>query len=152
MTEWFPDATWERVPCGLADHPDCLRYISLAENTAAPWFKLSVFGELILNNGGPSEDSSLQEKIARHYANPLIHFLALPSDWTKYILVLLLCRWRPKPDEKNAELIEKLAHVMSHGAGTYQCAAHARRNEGRRGRLKEGDQRSRWHSQPEVYF
>ena len=44
MTEWFPDATWAPVPCGLADHPDFLLYISLAENTAAPWFKLSVFG------------------------------------------------------------------------------------------------------------
>ena len=42
------------------------------------------------------------------------------------------------------------AHVMSHGAGAHQCAAHARRSEGRRWRLKERDQRSRWHSQSEV--
>ena len=30
--------------------------------------------------------------------------------------------------------------MMSQGAGAYQCAAHAWRSEGRRGRLKEGDQ------------
>ena len=42
---------------------------------------------------------------------------------------------------------------MSHGAGAYQCAAHAHwRSEGRRGRLKEQDQRSRWHSQSEVWM
>ena len=52
MTERFPDATWAPVPCGLADHPDFLRYMSLVENTAGLWFKLSVFGELGLNSAG----------------------------------------------------------------------------------------------------
>jgi len=45
MTQWLPEDTRAPVPGGLADHPDVLPYISLAENTAAPWFKLSVFGE-----------------------------------------------------------------------------------------------------------
>ena len=52
MIPWFPDAIWAPVPGGLANHPDFLRYMSLVENTAGPWFKLSVFGELGLNNGG----------------------------------------------------------------------------------------------------
>ena len=52
MTEWLPDARWAPVPGGLADNPDFLRYMSLVENTAGPWFKLSVLGELGLNNAG----------------------------------------------------------------------------------------------------
>ena len=40
MTQWLPD------PGGLADHLDFLLYMSLIGNTAGPWFKLSVFGEL----------------------------------------------------------------------------------------------------------
>ena len=52
MISWFPDAKWEPVLGGLADHPDFLRYMSLVENTAGPCFKLSVFGELGLNNRG----------------------------------------------------------------------------------------------------
>ena len=36
MTQWLPEDTWALVPCGLADHPDVLPYISLAETTAAP--------------------------------------------------------------------------------------------------------------------
>ena len=34
------------VPGGLADHPNFLWYMSLAENNAGPWFELTVFGEL----------------------------------------------------------------------------------------------------------
>ena len=54
---WFPDAKWAAVPCCLADgraadHPDFLWYMSLVENTAWPWFKCSMFGELGLNNTG----------------------------------------------------------------------------------------------------
>ena len=30
---WFPDAKWTPVPGGLEDHPDFLRYMSLAENS-----------------------------------------------------------------------------------------------------------------------
>ena len=45
MTQWLPEGTWAPVPGGLADHADVLPYISLAENTAAPCFKLSVFGD-----------------------------------------------------------------------------------------------------------
>ena len=52
MIPWFPDAKWAPVPSGLADHPDFLRYMSLVNNTTGPWFKLSVFGELGVNNGG----------------------------------------------------------------------------------------------------
>ena len=85
MTEWFPDATWAPVPGGLADHPDFLLYISLAEKTAAPWFKLSVFGELRSSNGGLLAAGE-NRKV---FANPLIHCLALPSDWTMCILVQL---------------------------------------------------------------
>ena len=48
--QWFPDAKWVPVPCSMADHPDFLQYISLAENTAGPWFNLSVFGKLGLNS------------------------------------------------------------------------------------------------------
>ena len=47
-----PERYMGASPCGLADHQDFLLYISLADNTAAPWFKLFVFGELRLNNGG----------------------------------------------------------------------------------------------------
>ena len=78
MTEWFPDATWALVPGGLADHPDFLRYMSLAENTAGPWFKLSVFGELGLNNAGRLA-AERREKIERYSTNPFIYFLARPS-------------------------------------------------------------------------
>ena len=31
MTEWLPDARWAPVPCGLADQPDFLQYMTLAE-------------------------------------------------------------------------------------------------------------------------
>ena len=55
MTQWLPEDTWAPVTGGLADHPDVLSYISLAENTAAPWFKLSVFGELRSRNEGKSQ-------------------------------------------------------------------------------------------------
>ena len=64
------------VPGGLADHPDVLPYISLAENTAAPWFKLSVFGELRMNNGG----LLAARENRKVFAHPLIHGFALPSD------------------------------------------------------------------------
>ena len=52
MIPWFQDTKWEPVPCCLADHPDFLLYMSLVDNsvTMGPWFKLSVFGELGLNN------------------------------------------------------------------------------------------------------
>ena len=75
MTEWFPDATWAPVPGGLADHPDFLRYMSLVENTAGPWFKLSVFGELGLNNAG-RRAARENRKVFR---KP-VHFLTRPSD------------------------------------------------------------------------
>ena len=52
MTWKCMDAAWAPVPCCLADHPDFLLYINLAENTAAPWLKFFVFGELKLNNWG----------------------------------------------------------------------------------------------------
>ena len=54
MIPWFQDTKWEPVPCCLADHPDFLLYMSLVDNsvTMGPWFKLSVFGELGLNNWG----------------------------------------------------------------------------------------------------
>ena len=52
MTQWIPEATWEPVPGSLADHPDFLRYMSLADNTAGSWLKLPLFGELRLNNAG----------------------------------------------------------------------------------------------------
>ena len=70
MTQSLADATWEPVPGGLADHPDVLLYISLAENTAAPWFKLFVFGELRLNNGGLLAEGE-NRKVFRKPLNPL---------------------------------------------------------------------------------
>ena len=76
MTEWLPDATWAPVPGGLADHPDFLRYMSLVENTAGPWFKLSVFGELGLNNAG----RRAARENRKVFLKPFIHFLARPSD------------------------------------------------------------------------
>ena len=72
ITKLLPDATvatWAPVPCGLADHPDFLLYISLAENTAAPWFKF-VFGELSLNNGDLLAAGE-NGKIFRKPLNPL---------------------------------------------------------------------------------
>ena len=50
MTKWFLDATSAPVPGGWAARPDFVLYMSLVENTVGPWFKLSVFGELGLNN------------------------------------------------------------------------------------------------------
>ena len=76
MTEWLPDARWAPVPGGLADHPDFLRYMSLVENTAGPWFKLSVFGELGLNNAG----RRAARENRKVFLKPFIHFLARPSD------------------------------------------------------------------------
>ena len=76
MTQWLPEDTWAPVPGGLADHPDVLPYIGLAENTAAHWFKLSKFGELRSNNGGLLAAGE-NRKV---FANPLIHCFALPSD------------------------------------------------------------------------
>ena len=76
MTQWFPDAKWAPVPGGLADHPDFLRYMSLVENTAGPWFKLSVFGELGLNNAG----RRAARENRKVFLKPFIHFLARPSD------------------------------------------------------------------------
>ena len=73
---WFPDAKWAPVPGGLADHPDFLRYMSLVENTAGPWFKLSVFGELGLNNAG----RRAARENRKVFLKPFIHFLARPSD------------------------------------------------------------------------
>ena len=52
MTQWLPDARWEPVPGGLANQPNFLLYMSLAENTAGSWSKLPVFCELGLNNAG----------------------------------------------------------------------------------------------------
>ena len=43
-----PDTTLVPVPCCLAD-----KYMNLAEDTAWPWIKLSLFGKLGLNNGRP---------------------------------------------------------------------------------------------------
>ena len=76
MTGWFSDAKWAPVPGGLADHPDFLRYMSLVENTAGPWFKLSVFGELGLNNAG----RRAARENRKVFLKPFIHFLARPSD------------------------------------------------------------------------
>ena len=72
MTQWFPDATWAPVPGGLADHPDFLRYMSLVENIAGPWFKLSVFGELGLNNAG-RRAARENRKVFRKPLHPLPH-------------------------------------------------------------------------------
>ena len=75
MIPWFPDAKWAPVPCCLADHPDFLRYMSLVENIAGPWFKLSVFCELGLNNAG--------RRAARENRNvfltPTVHPLPRPQ-------------------------------------------------------------------------
>ena len=70
MTQWFPDAKWAPVPGGLADHPEFLRYMRLVENTAGPWFKLSVFGELGLNNAG-RRAARENRKVFRKPVHPL---------------------------------------------------------------------------------
>ena len=46
MSRWLPDAAviWAPVPYRLADHKGFRLYMSLVENTAEPWFKLSMFG------------------------------------------------------------------------------------------------------------
>ena len=44
MAPGVQDTRWAPLLCGLADTPDFLLYISLVENTAGPWFKLSMFG------------------------------------------------------------------------------------------------------------
>ena len=66
-----PDAKWVPVPGGLADNPDFLWYMSLVENTAGPWFKLSVFGELGLNSAG-RRAARENRKVFRTAANPSI--------------------------------------------------------------------------------
>ena len=93
------------VPGGLADHPDFLLYINLAESTAAPRFKLSVFGELRLNNGG----LLAAEKIARYFANPLIHCLSLPPDRTMYILVQLAAKATREERRAHQKAVKKQA-------------------------------------------
>ena len=100
-TEWLPDATWEPVPGGLADHTDFLLYMSLAENTAGSWFKLPVFSELGLNNAGRTAAREYRKLDGRYSVNPFMHCLAQPSDWTS------VCRWRRKPHKQYAELIKK---------------------------------------------
>ena len=57
MTQWLPDATWASVPNSLADLTYFLQYMSPVENSAEPWFKLSMFDELglpgIIRHSGP---------------------------------------------------------------------------------------------------
>ena len=48
------------------------RFSAAAENTAASWFKLSVFGELRLNNGGLLAAGE-NRKLFRKPLNPLPH-------------------------------------------------------------------------------
>ena len=55
-------------------------------------------------------------------------------------------------DGARPKCLRARAHIMSQGAGAYQCAAHSRRCEGRHKRQKDGDQRSHWHSQQECVF
>ena len=74
MAQWHLDATWTLLPCSLADHQDFLQYMSLAQNTAGPWSKLSVFWELGLNSWGALG----QEKIARYSAN---HHQVTSTAW-----------------------------------------------------------------------
>ena len=88
---------YRQSPGGLADNPDFLRYMSLVENTAGPWFKLSVFGELGLNNAG----RRAARENRKVFFKPFIHILARPSD------CISSCRWRRKPPERNAELIDE---------------------------------------------
>ena len=76
---WFPDAKWAPVPCGLADHPDFLLYMSLVENTAGPWFKRSVFGKLGLNNAG-RRAARENRMVFRKVRRKPVHFLTRPSD------------------------------------------------------------------------
>ena len=76
MTGQRLDATWAPVPCCLADLPDFLQYISLADYTAALWFKLFVFSELRLNNKG----LLAAREIRKLFCKPLNPLPRLPSD------------------------------------------------------------------------
>ena len=50
MQQWVPDAAWAPVPGGVASDPEFLRHCDLAASPNEPWFKLTIFGELGLNN------------------------------------------------------------------------------------------------------
>ena len=78
MTQLVPDAA--PAPGRMADHPDFLRYMSLVENTAGPWFKLSVSGELGLNNAGlpPKRREKIERYWSWHSAT------SLPGRLTEY--------------------------------------------------------------------
>ena len=64
--------SWAPVLCRLADHPDFLQYMILVEKTVGPWFKLSVFGKLGLNNKG----RLAARENRKVFCKPFIHFLA----------------------------------------------------------------------------
>ena len=50
--QWLIDSKQVPFPCCVADYPEFIWYISLEASTAGPWFKLSVFCKLELNNTG----------------------------------------------------------------------------------------------------
>ena len=82
MTKRLPNVTWALIPTGLADYPDFLRYMVLVENTAltaGPWFKLSVFGELGLNNGG-----RLVAREKSKSTRQTLSSISLPGHLTEY--------------------------------------------------------------------
>ena len=87
---------------GLADHPDFLLYISLAENTAARLFKIFVFCDLGLKNGGPLA----AKENCKVFCKPL-NLLTSTSPGRPTEQCTSLCRWRRKPREQDAELIAK---------------------------------------------
>ena len=84
MILWFQDTKWAPVPGCLADHPELLLYLVLAENTAGPWFKLSVFCEQGVNSTElcclePSPAAKENCKVLQVYQ--LFHPLPQPAVW-----------------------------------------------------------------------
>ena len=78
--------------------------MSLVENTAWPWFKLSVFAPPHWLESWESwdwEERRTPRGKRKQEGIPQINFLARPSDW------ISSCRWRQKPRERNAELVEE---------------------------------------------
>jgi len=76
MQQWVPDAAWAPVPGGVASDPEFLRHCDLAASPNEPWFKLTIFGELGLNNQARAS-ARRERKVPR----PLGPTLAFKASW-----------------------------------------------------------------------
>jgi len=74
ILQWMPDTAWAPVPGGVASDPEFLRHCDLAASPNEPWFKLTIFGELGLNN--QARASARRERKVPHPLGPTLAFKA----------------------------------------------------------------------------